>query len=377
MPPDPTRSDEFLELVRRARQGRLKLFLGPAAGVGKTYRMLQEAHQLRQRGVDVVIGVVDTHGRADTVALTEGLEQVPLRTIEYRGVTLTELDIDAVLRRNPQVAVIDEVAHTNAPGSRHKKRYEDILELLRAGIHVYCAMNVQHVESLNDIVARATGVKVHETVPDSLLRRADQIVNIDLPADDLLERLRLGKVYPAERIEWALAHFFQRGNVEALRELTLREVAETIGRSNAGSTRAPGVTGAGGRMMLCLSPSSPRSMLRRASRMAGRLDARWYAVYVETPSEAPARIELASQRRLFDAQQVARDLGAEVHHIKAASVVEGICEFARANGVSDVVVGISRQPWFRRLLGRSIPQRLVEELRDVDLHLLTDAEPIP
>ena len=208
-------------------------------------------------------------------------------------------------------------------------------------------------------------------------RRADQIVNIDLPADDLLERLRLGKVYPAERIEWALAHFFQRGNVEALRELTLREVAETIGRSNAGSTRAPGVTGAGGRMMLCLSPSSPRSMLRRASRMAGRLDARWYAVYVETPSEAPARIELASQRRLFDAQQVARDLGAEVHHIKAASVVEGICEFARANGVSDVVVGISRQPWFRRLLGRSIPQRLVEELRDVDLHLLTDAEPIP
>ena len=250
MPPDPTRSDEFLELVRRARQGRLKLFLGPAAGVGKTYRMLQEAHQLRQRGVDVVIGVVDTHGRADTVALTEGLEQVPLRTIEYRGVTLTELDIDAVLRRNPQVAVIDEVAHTNAPGSRHKKRYEDILELLRAGIHVYCAMNVQHVESLNDIVARATGVKVHETVPDSLLRRADQIVNIDLPADDLLERLRLGKVYPAERIEWALAHFFQRGNVEALRELTLREVAETIGRSNAGSTRAPGVTGAGGRMML-------------------------------------------------------------------------------------------------------------------------------
>lgn len=378
MPPDHARSDEFLELVRRARQGRLKIFLGPTAGVGKTYRMLQEAHQLRKRGVDVVIGVIDTHGREETVALTEGLEQVPMRVVEYRGVTLAELDVHAVKQRSPEIALIDEVAHTNAPGSKNKKRYEDILELLRAGIHVYCAFNVQHLESLNDVVKRATGVNVHETVPDAFLRRADQIVNIDLPADDLLERLKAGKVYPPERVDWALRHFFQRENLEALRELALREVAESIGRATASdrelSSQSSGSPRTLGRLMLCLASRSSTAILRRASRMAGRLNVHWYAVYVETPKEDPGRIDLATQRHLFDAQQMARDLGAEVHHIKAADPVDGILEFARANGVTDIVIGISEQPWYKLLLGNTIPQRLVREVREFDLHLLSAKE---
>jgi two-component system sensor histidine kinase KdpD len=336
--------------------------------------MLEEAHQLKKRGVGVVLGVIDTHGREETAALMKGLEQVPLRKVEYRGVSLEELDVDAVKTRAPEIVLIDEVAHTNAPGSRNKKRYEDILELLRAGINVYCAFNVQHLGSLNDIVKRATGVKVHETVPDSFLRRADQIVNIDLPADDLLERLKAGKVYPEDRVDWALRHFFQPENLEGLRELALREVAESIGRSHSSGAqdkRSPRPTG--GRLMLCLSSRSPRAraLLRRASRMAGRLNVHWYAVYVETPHEDPVRIDAATQRHLFDLQQVARDLGAEVHHIKATEPVDGILEFARANGVTDIVIGVTEQPWYKQLLGRTIPQRLVREARGFDLHLFS------
>lgn len=382
MPPLRSRSDDFLELVRRSRQGRLRIFLGPAAGVGKTYRMLEEAQQLKNRGVDVVIGVIDTHGRRETAALTEGLPEVPLRKIEYRGVELLELDVDAVKSRAPEIALIDEVAHTNAPGSKNKKRYEDILELLRAGIHVYCAFNIQHLESLKDIVKKATGVTVHETVPDSFLRRADQIVNIDLPPDDLLERLKSGKVYPEDRIDWALRHFFKVENLEALRELSLREVAESIGRSQASGSSAAdpdakeGQRSTGGRVMLCLSSRSPRAhlLLRRASRMAGRLNVHWYAVYVETPREDPKRIEAATQRHLFHAQEMARDLGAEVHHIKAEDPVEGILEFARANGVTDIIAGVTEQPWLKQILGRTIPQRLLRKARGFDLHLLAAEE---
>jgi len=382
MPSAQPRSDDFLELVRRARQGRLKAFVGPAAGVGKTYRMLQEAHQISQRGIDVVIGIVETHNRRDTAALVGDLEQVPPRIIEYRGVRLAELDIDAVKARAPDLALIDEVAHTNAPGSRNKKRYQDILELLRAGINVYCAFNIQHLESLNDVVKRATDVTVHETVPDSFLRRADQIVNIDLPADDLLERLKGGKIYPPERIEWALQHFFTPKNLEGLRELALREVADSIGRTHGGgsdATIAEGLRTTNERLMVCLSSGSSRvkSMIRRASRMAGRLNVHWYAVHVETPAEDPLRIDATSQRHLYDAQQMARDLGAEVHNIKAAHAIDGILEFAHANGVTDIVIGVSEKRWYHQILGTTVPQQLVRRARGFDLHLFSIEERQP
>jgi two-component system sensor histidine kinase KdpD len=376
------RSAEFLELVRRSRQGRLKVFLGPAAGVGKTYRMLQEAHALVDQGVDVVIGVIDTHGRPETAVLLPGLPQVPLRRVEYRGVSLEELDVDAVIARAPEIVLVDEVAHTNAPGSRHRRRYEDVLELLRAGINVFCAFNVQHLESLVDIVARATGVEVRETVPDAFLRRADQIVNIDLPADDLLERLRLGKVYPSERVGWALEHFFVRDKLERLRELALREVAESIDRAGVAAERAGdpvAPAAAGSRLMLCLATRSSRAsaLLRKASRMAGRLNAHWFVLHVQTPSERPDRLDAQTLRHFAHVQEIARDLGAEWHRVTADDPVTGLLEFARANGVSDIALGHSEQPWYRHVLGLTVVQRLIRHGGGFDLHLLDSQEPSP
>ena len=226
-----SRAEDFLALVARAHRGRLKLYLGFAAGVGKTYKMLEEAHALHKSGVDIVLGFIETHGRAETAQLIRGLEVVPRKKIEYRGVTIEEMDADAILARKPTIAVVDELAHTNAPGGRNRKRYQDVLELLDAGINVIAAFNVQHLESLNDVVSRNAGVTVRETVPDSFLKQADQIVNLDLAVEDLLERLKAGKIYPPDKVPWAREHFFQDANLSTLRELSLREVAEALDRT--------------------------------------------------------------------------------------------------------------------------------------------------
>src|ERR1700730_16552804 len=225
--------EAFLDLEPQARKGRLKVYLGGAAGVGKTYRMLEEAHQLRQQGHDVVIGFVETHGRAETAARIGDLELVPLRKLPYRGVTLEEMDVDAILARKPEVAIVDELPHTNVSGSRHSKRYQDVEELIANGITVITAFNVQHLESLNETVRRITGVEIRETVPDSFLARADQVVTVDIPVEELRQRLREGKIYPPDRVEAALKNFFKPGNLAALRELALREVARGQSRSRA------------------------------------------------------------------------------------------------------------------------------------------------
>ena len=233
-----SRAEDFLELVERARRGRLKLYLGFAAGVGKTYRMLEEAHALKKRGVDVVLGFVETHGRAETAALVEGLEVIARRKVAYRGVDVEEMDLEAILARKPAVAVVDEIPHTNLPGSRNRKRYQDVLELLDAGHQRHRRDNIQHLESLNDLVQRVTGVTVRETVPDSFLKQADQIVNLDLAVEDLLERLQAGKIYAPEKVTGALENFFKDQNLATLRELALREVAESLERaSEATATR--------------------------------------------------------------------------------------------------------------------------------------------
>src|SRR5438034_2075283 len=229
-PGDRPPPEHFLTLIRQQQRGRLKIYLGFAAGVGKTYEMLQEGQRLKRQGVDVVIGIVETHGRPETAALVEGLEQVPRRRIEYRGVTLEELDLDALLARRPTVALVDELAHTNAPGSRNAKRYRDVEELLRAGINVISTLNIQHLESLYDTVEQATGVKVKERIPDYVLGLADQLVNVDLPAEDLRERLLAGKVYPQERVAQALENFFTHDNLTRLRELVLGEIAHLLDR---------------------------------------------------------------------------------------------------------------------------------------------------
>src|SRR5436190_5369658 len=234
--------EDFLELVERGKRGRLKLYIGFAAGVGKTYRMLEEAHALKRRGVDIVVGLVETHGRADTAALVDGLEVVPRRQVEYRGVSVEEMSLNNILKRRPAVAIVDELAHTNVPGSRNRKRYQDVLELLDAGINVIGAFNVQHLESLKDIVERVTGVTIRETIPDSFIKQADQVVNLDLAVEDLQERLRSGKIYAADKVPRALDNFFKAQNLAQLRELALREVAESVER---GSARPAGLAAGG------------------------------------------------------------------------------------------------------------------------------------
>jgi two-component system sensor histidine kinase KdpD len=372
--PGRSRAEDFLALVERSGRGRLKLYLGFAAGVGKTYKMLEEAHALHARGVDVVLAYVETHGRAETAALIRDVEQIPRRRFEYRGVSVDEMDLDAVLARRPKIAIVDELAHTNAPGSRHRKRYQDALELLDAGINVIGAFNIQHLESLNDVVSKNAGTTVRETIPDSFLKQADQIVNLDLAVEDLLDRLKSGKIYPADKVPWALEHFFQEGNLSALRELSLREVAESLERSAAqkGPAAEPRPSAAS-RVMVCLASYSPhaKTLLRRGSRMAGRLSADWFVVYVETPKESPDRIDAEAQRHLHEHIELARELGAEVVRLKAADPVGCLLDFARSHGVGHIIIGRSHQPWWRQVLGQSVPLRMVREAAGFDVHIVS------
>jgi two-component system, OmpR family, sensor histidine kinase KdpD len=365
-----SRAEDFLSIVDRARRGHLKLYLGFAAGVGKTYRMLEEAHAIQKRHADVVLGYIETHGRDETAALIDGLETVPRRRIEYRGVTIEEMDLDAIIARKPKVAVVDELAHTNVPGSRHRKRYQDVLELLDAGINVIGAFNIQHLESLNDLVGRTAGVQIRETVPDSFLKQADQVVNLDLAVEDLLERLKSGKIYAPDKVEWALKHFFRDQNLSALRELSLREVAESLDRHTA---RPPALAA---RVMVCLSSYPPHAatLLRRGSRMAGRLSTDWFVVYVETPEEAPDRIDSEVQRHLHANTGLARELGAEVVRLKGRDPVACLLDFARSHGVGHIMIGRSHQSWWRQIFGRSVPLRLVRQAAGFDVHIVSFAE---
>jgi two-component system, OmpR family, sensor histidine kinase KdpD len=386
MPTGPlrTRADDFLELVERGKRGRLKLYIGFAAGVGKTYRMLEEAHALRKRGVDIVVGFVETHGRAETQALIDGLEVVPRRQVDYRAVVIEEMSLNNILKRKPAVTIVDELAHTNVPGSRNRKRYQDVVELLEAGINVIGAFNVQHLESLKDVVERVTGVAIRETVPDSFLKQADQVVNLDLSVEDLQERLRAGKIYGADKVGWALEHFFKDDNLAHLRELALREVAESVERASA---RRPPAADAfaqadhaarGLRVMVCLSSASPRGsiLVRKGSRLAGRLSTDWFVVFVETPAEAPDRIDAAAQRHLMENTDLARELGAEVVRLRSPDPVHAILEFARSHSVGHVVVGRSYQSSWKQLLGRTLPMLLVREASGLDVHVVSTEEEV-
>lgn len=375
--PDP---ESFLDLVARAQKGRLKVYIGAAAGVGKTYRMLEEAHQLRAKNVDLVIGVVETHGRAETAEKIAGLEVIPQRKIRYRDVTLDEMDVDAIAARKPEVAIVDELAHTNAPGSKHDKRYQDVEELLASGINVIAAMNIQHVESLNPMMRRVTGINVRETVPDSFLSRADQIVNVDLTVEALRERLRDGKIYPPSQIEQALKNFFKPSNLASLREMALREVARGLDRQRSDSEalrreggRRPQVVE---RIMVGLSsnPSDGGALLRKASRVAGQLNADWFAVHVETPSESVRKIGTRDFVTVLDNINLASDLGAETEWLKADDIVKGMLNFAREKGITKVIVGRTHQPLWRRWLRKDVPMRLISEGRDLDVEIVADDE---
>ncbi len=360
--------ERFLTLIRQQQRGRLKIYLGFAAGVGKTFEMLQEGNRLKRQGVDVVIGAVETHGRADTQAQIGDLERIPRRTIEYRGVVLEEMDLEALLARRPGVALVDELAHTNAPGSANAKRYQDVETLLRAGVNVVSTLNIQHLESLYDMVEKATGVKVKERIPDYVLAMADQLVNVDVSAEDLRERLAAGKVYPHERIDTALQNFFTQVNLTRLRELAFEEIAHRLDRRRALQSGEEN-QGNLARIMVCLSSRSPSGerLLRKGARLADRLNAPWYAVYIQTPNEELHRIDAATQRQITNTLTLTQQMGGTPMTFKGADVVSTIVAYAREYGITHIVIGRTRRPWYRRWLGQSVLDRLLHAIPDVDV----------
>ena len=366
----------MLEAARREEgtAGRLKIFVGAASGVGKTYEMLQSAHAKRRDGVDVVVGVVETHGRAETEALLAGLEVIPRRRIEHKGQTLDEMDLDAILARRPRIVLVDELAHTNAPGSRHPKRYLDVAELLAAGIDVYTAVNIQHIESLNDVVAQITHVRVRETVPDSVFDGADAIELIDLTPDDLIQRLKDGKVYVPKQAERALEHYFSPGNLTALRELALRRTADRVDEQLLTHMQANAIAGpwaAGERILVCVS-EDPRAagLVRYTKRLADRLHAPWTAVSIET--RRSLQFSEDQRDRLADTLRLAETLGAEALTIPATArrIADDLLDYARAHNVTQIVIGKASRSWWFELLRGSVVHDLVRRSGNISVHVI-------
>ncbi|WP_447979841.1 DUF4118 domain-containing protein [Candidatus Nitrospira bockiana] len=372
--PDP---DALLKRVQeeevRKTRGKLKIFFGATAGVGKTYAMLEAAHEQKREGVDVVIGMVVTHGRAETEELVKGLEPLPPRLVEHRGVQLKELDVDAALARRPTLVLIDELAHTNAPGSRHPKRWQDVEELLAAGMNVYTTVNVQHLESLNDVVAQITGIRVRETIPDSILEKADDVELIDLPPDDLLQRLKEGKVYVPEQAQQAIRHFFRKGNLIALRELALRSTAERVDQQMQVYRRdhaVPQTWPAAETILVCVNMKPRGAMLVRAARrMAAGLHAKWIALYVQTSRHL--RLPDSERNRVVETLRLAEQLGAETVTLTSDHVSQEILTYARERNVTKIVVGKPvRARWKEWLVG-SVVQDLVRNSGDIDIYVMT------
>src|SRR6476646_9530862 len=372
--------EALLEAARReeSRAGKLKIFVGAAPGVGKTYDMLQSAHARKKAGADVVVGVVETHGRAETEALLKGLEVLPRRRLAYKEQTLEEMDLDTLIARRPQIALVDELAHTNAPGSRHPKRYLDVEELLSHGIDVYTAVNIQHIESLNDVVAQITHVRVRETVPDSVFDRADAIELIDLTPDDLIQRLKEGKVYVPKQAERALEHYFSPGNLTALRELALRRTAERVDEQLLTHMQANAIAGpwaAGERILVCVS-EDPRAagLVRYTKRLADRLHAQWTALYVE--SKRSLQLSEEERDRIADTLRLAQALGGEAITIPSGGrrIADDVVNFAHANNVTQIIIGkSSRSRWFEILHG-SVVDELLRGCGNISVHVIAGEE---
>ena len=372
--------EALLETARRenSQAGRLKIFVGAAPGVGKTYEMLQSAHSRMKAGVDVVIGVVETHGRVETEALLHGLEVIPRKRIEYKDQAIEEMDLDALIARRPQLALVDELAHTNAPGSRHPKRYLDVEELLSHGIDVYTAVNIQHIESLNDVVAQITHVRVRETVPDSVFDRADGIELIDLTPDDLIQRLREGKVYVPKQAERALEHYFSPGNLTALRELALRRTAERVDEQLLTHMQANAIAGpwaAGERILVCLS-EDPRAagLVRYTKRLADRLHAPWTAISIETRRSLQLTDE--QRDRLADTLRLAEALGGEALTIPGVGrrIADDVIGFAQANNVTQIIIGKSMRPWWFEITRGSVVHDLVRRAGNISVNVIAGDE---
>src|SRR5450755_2210897 len=368
--------EALLEAARReeSQTGRLKIFVGAAPGVGKTYAMLENARAKLKAGVDVVVGAVETHGRLETQVLLDGLEIVPRRRIEYRDQLIEEMDLDALIARHPKIALVDELAHTNAPGSRHPKRYLDVEELLSNGIDVYTAVNIQHIESLNDVVAQITHVRVRETVPDSVFDRADAIELVDLTPDDLIQRLKEGKVYVPKQAERALEHYFSPGNLTALRELALRRTADRVDEQLLTHMQANAIAGpwaAGERILVCLS-EDPRSagLVRYTKRLADRLHAPWTAISIET--RRSLQLTEDQRDRLADTMRLAETLGGEALTIPGTQrrIADDILTFARANNVTQIIIGKATRSWWFELMRGSVVDDPVQRAGNISVNVI-------
>ena len=374
--PDP---DELLARIQAEEQqqarGRLKIFLGYAAGVGKTYAMLEAAHQRKAEGIDLVVGYVETHGRAETEAMLRDLEVIPRRQVEYRGVVLPEMDVDAVLARCPQLVLVDELAHTNAPGSRHPKRYQDVEELVANGIDVYTTLNVQHLESLNDVVAQITGVTVRETIPDGVIDEATELELIDLPPDELLQRLKEGKVYVSEQAARAIQKFFRAGNLTALRELTMRRAAERVDdqmRAYMQTRAIPGPWPAKDHLLVCVSPSPlAERLVRTTRRLADELDAEWSVAYVETHEHN--RLSQAEKDRIARTLHLAEELGGKVITLPGHSMAEVVLNYARKHNVTKIIAGKPVRPRWYELLRGAVVDQIIRESGPIDVYIISGA----
>ncbi len=368
--------EALLETAKQESRGRLKVFLGAAPGVGKTYEMLQQARARRLEGADVVIGVVETHGRIETDLLTKGFESIPKKRLSYKGRVLAEMDIDAILQRKPGLVLVDELAHTNAPGSRHPKRYLDVEELLAAGIDVYSTLNVQHLESLNDVVAKITRIRVRETVPDSILDHADDIELVDLTPEDLLQRLKEGKVYVPETAERAVRHYFLPGNLAALRELALRRTAQRVDEQMLNYMRSHAIQGpweASERLLVCVNERpNNTALVRFARRLADRLRASWSAIYIETSHSE--RLNEEQRDRIAEALRVAERLGGQAVTLPAAGAAEAIVEYARANNFTHIVLSTVRRSRLSGLIHRNFAQEVIRRASDINVHVIPQGD---
>jgi two-component system sensor histidine kinase KdpD len=364
----------FLDLIRQSRRGKFKIYIGMSAGVGKTYRMLQEAQTLLRNGVDVKVGYVETHGRLETEAQLQGLPVLPRRKLFYKGKELEELDVQAVVNLHPELVIVDELAHTNIEGSKNEKRWQDVMDILDAGINVISAVNIQHIESLNEEIRHITGVEVAERIPDSVLEGADEVVNIDLTADELVARLKEGKIYAADKIGIALQNFFQPEKILQLRELALKEVASQVERKIENELPR-GAHFANERFLACIGSNheTARKVIRKTARLASYYHSRWWLLYVQTPKEDGDKIGLAAQRHLINNFKLATELGAEVVRVKQNNIAKGIMEVAEAHSITTICIGKPHLSLYKVILSTAVFNQLLNKLAasDIDVVILS------
>lgn len=366
--------EHFLDLIKKSRKGKFKIYIGMSAGVGKSFRMLQEAHTLLKNGIDVKIGFIETHGRKETEALVAGLPVVPRQQIFYKGKQLEEMDVQAIINLRPEVVIVDELAHTNIEGSKNEKRWQDVMDILAAGINVISAVNIQHIESLNEEVKDITGVEVKERVPDSVLSQADEVVNIDLTAGELIDRLKEGKIYDAEKVETALKNFFKSDHILQLRELALKEVASQVERKVESEVTKPNSL-RHERFLACISSNEKmaRTVIRKTSRLANYYNSKWYVLYVQTPNEGVDKIQLDKQRHLINNFKLATELGAEIIKVESSSVAKAIIEQATDRKITTICVGKPHLNLFKIILSTNVFNELLKSLssNDIDLVILS------